>query len=166
MPPRFAWSLPSFHPMFLLGAVLAVSVDLAVGEGATAIQVRVRADMEISVTAVAPRSLVPVEIPIRPPTQARDPTVKAVQRTTAPHRVARHTVEPSTTPVVMDTTQVAPAMVLVTVRQSQQALSSAQRWQPLPWLHTRHTRHTHLTQSTRPTILTLLVSIIIRHSNE
>jgi hypothetical protein len=163
MPPRFAWSLRSFHPMFLLGAAPAVSVDLAVGVVATAIQVRARAVMEISVTAVAPRSLVPAEIPIRPPTQARDPTVTAVQLTTAPHRVARHTVGPSITPVVMDATQVAPAMVLVTVRQSQQAQLSAQRWQPLPWLHTRHT---HLTQSTRHTILTLLVFTTIRHSNE
>ena len=163
MPPRFAWSLPSFHPMFLLGAVLAVSVDLAVGEGATAIQVRVRADMEISVTAVVPRSLVPVEIPTRHPTQDRDPTATAVQRITAPHRVAPHMVEPSITPVVMDATQVALAMVLVMVRPSQQEQSSAQRWQPLPWLHTRPTR---LIQSIHRTILTLLVSTTIRHSNE
>ena len=141
MPPRFAWSLPSFHPMFLLGAVLAVSVDLAVGEGATAIQVRVRADMEISVTAVAPRSQVPVVTPTRHPIQARDPTATAVQRITAPHRVAPHMVEPSITPVATVTTLAVPAMVLVTVQQSHQALSSAQRWQPLPWLHTRHTRH-------------------------
>jgi len=163
MPPRFAWSLPSLHPMFLLGAAPAVSVDLAVGEGATAIQVRARADMEISVTAEAPRSLVPVETPTRPPTQARDPTATAAQRITAPHRVALHTVEPSITRVVMDATQVALAMVLVTVRPSQQEQSSAQRWQPLPWLHTRPTR---LIQFIRRTILTLLVSTIIRHSNE